>query len=237
MTPAIRPAPAGCAGAAPAAAGRSPMRRGRPRLDVAARRQRILTAAAELFFVRGYDGTTLDAVSKAAGVTKQAVYDLVGDKLALFQAVCKHTFADRDTFRPPVPDRLENLRPSLEAIAPQIDRPLAVRRYPQRGAGDGHRRHPLSRARARRDRCGAAPDQRYPGALFRGTEPLPLHRGDRCPGRRRRLLRSGGRRAGASARRWVTRNRCPTRRRSPGGSRCSSPAIWRPARYPVARTG
>ncbi len=110
--------PAGAAGSS--ASTKTKVRRGRPRLDVEPRRQRVLTAAAELFFQRGFDGTTLDAVSKAAGVTKQAVYELVGDKLALFQAVCKYTFASRDTFRPPLPDRLEDLQPSLEAIAHRL---------------------------------------------------------------------------------------------------------------------
>ena len=59
-------------------------------------------------------------MSKAAGVTKQAVYELVGDKIALFQAVCKNTFAGRDTFRPPLPERLESLQPSLEALARRL---------------------------------------------------------------------------------------------------------------------
>ena len=96
------------------------VRRGRPPLEAAPRRQRILDAAAELFFRHGYDGTTLDAVARAGGVTKRAIYELVGDKLALFRAVCKHTFAHREAFRPQLPARAEELPARLEEIAARL---------------------------------------------------------------------------------------------------------------------
>jgi AcrR family transcriptional regulator len=72
----------------------APPRRGRPPLDPAVRRQRIITVASDLFTKRGFVETTVEAVGKAAGVTKRTIYELIGDKEALFRAVCDHCHAN-----------------------------------------------------------------------------------------------------------------------------------------------
>ena len=58
-----------------------------PAADSAARRHAILTAARRRFAAHGYDGTTLSAVAKDAGITLGAIYHYFEDKVALYEAV------------------------------------------------------------------------------------------------------------------------------------------------------
>ena len=51
------------------------------------RRPLVLDAAFELFLEHGYDGTSMEAVAHAAGVTKPVVYDCFGSKEELFTAL------------------------------------------------------------------------------------------------------------------------------------------------------
>lgn len=53
------------------------------------RRPLVLDAALELFLERGYEGTSMEAVAKAAGVTKPVVYDCFPSKEELFQALLR----------------------------------------------------------------------------------------------------------------------------------------------------
>lgn len=73
--------------------GRKPRRRGRPPLGEEVQRPRILDAASKVFAARRYDGTSLEAVAREAGVTKRTIYEVVGDKEALFRAVCNYSSA------------------------------------------------------------------------------------------------------------------------------------------------
>ena len=63
-------------------------------------RRRILDAAGRLFAERGYLGTTLAAIAKAADVSVQTVYNVVGGKGAVLKAVYDVTLAGDDE---PVP--------------------------------------------------------------------------------------------------------------------------------------
>lgn len=56
--------------------------RGRPRSQ--AKHQDILEAATRLFTEQGYDGTSVDDIAGAAGVSKQTVYSHFGSKERLF---------------------------------------------------------------------------------------------------------------------------------------------------------
>ena len=49
----------------------------------------IIEAASELFITQGFDGVSMEAVARAAGVSKQTVYSHYGNKDALFQAAVK----------------------------------------------------------------------------------------------------------------------------------------------------
>lgn len=51
------------------------------------KRQQILTCAAELLLTHGYNNTSMDAVAKESGVSKQTVYSHFNNKDALFNAV------------------------------------------------------------------------------------------------------------------------------------------------------
>lgn len=57
--------------------------------EVAAlKRERTLTAAVELFYERGYENTTLDAVAEQLGVTKPFIYAHFGSKAELLSEIC-----------------------------------------------------------------------------------------------------------------------------------------------------
>jgi TetR/AcrR family transcriptional regulator, mexJK operon transcriptional repressor len=63
---------------------------GRPtREEAKARDVRLLDVATRLFMERGFDGTTIDAVAEAAGVSKPTVYARYDDKRDLFVAVLR----------------------------------------------------------------------------------------------------------------------------------------------------
>ncbi len=68
--------------------------------QTAVARRRILAAAVELFTHNGYLGTKLAEVAKAAGVSVQTVYNVVGNKSALLKAAYDVTIAGDDE---PVP--------------------------------------------------------------------------------------------------------------------------------------
>jgi TetR/AcrR family transcriptional repressor of mexJK operon len=63
---------------------------GRPTREEALRRDaRLLDVATTLFMERGFDGTSIDAVAEAAGVSKPTVYARYHDKRDLFAAVLR----------------------------------------------------------------------------------------------------------------------------------------------------
>src|SRR5260370_21158855 len=74
-----------------------PLRRGggRPTREEALRRDaRLLDVATILFMERGFDGTSIDAVAEAAGVSKPTVYARYRDKRDLFAAVLRGRIRD-----------------------------------------------------------------------------------------------------------------------------------------------
>lgn len=101
-----------------------PVRRGRPPLGRSTQRKRILNAASRLFLRNRFEKTSLDAIAREAGVTKRTIYELVGDKSALFREVCRYYSASisHDPFRHPTPgmqvdDALTDLARALLAHA------------------------------------------------------------------------------------------------------------------------
>jgi TetR/AcrR family transcriptional regulator, mexJK operon transcriptional repressor len=74
-------------------------RGGRPsKADAERLAQRIVDAAAELFFTLGYGATTIEAVARHARVSKRTFYHRFNDKSALFSAVVHRTI---ERLRPP----------------------------------------------------------------------------------------------------------------------------------------
>jgi AcrR family transcriptional regulator len=77
--------------ARPSRAGRSG---GRPTAAEARRRQQyLLEVAGAMFMKNGFDGTSIDAVADAAGMSKRTLYARYGDKGALFRAVLSDLIA------------------------------------------------------------------------------------------------------------------------------------------------
>ncbi len=63
---------------------------GRPTREDAVRRDaRLLNIATTLFMERGFDGTSMDAVAEAGGVSKPTLYNRYQDKRDLFAAVLR----------------------------------------------------------------------------------------------------------------------------------------------------
>jgi AcrR family transcriptional regulator len=75
----------------------------RRRLAPAERRVLIVEAAGRLFGERGYDGTRLDDVAAAAGVTKPVLYRHFDNTTALYLALLDRHRADPGSFAAAVP--------------------------------------------------------------------------------------------------------------------------------------
>jgi TetR/AcrR family transcriptional regulator, mexJK operon transcriptional repressor len=58
----------------------------------------ILDAATEVFLDRGYQGATVDQVAEAAGVAKRTIYNVYGEKDALFRATILRSIEVADRF-------------------------------------------------------------------------------------------------------------------------------------------
>lgn len=68
---------------------------GRPtREEAEVRDVRLLEVATHLFMERGFDGTSIDAVAEAAGISKPTVYARYHDKRDLFAAVLRRRIRD-----------------------------------------------------------------------------------------------------------------------------------------------
>ena len=77
----------------------------RRRLRPHERRVLIVEAAGRLFGEHGYDGTRLDAVAAAAGVTKPVLYRHFDSKTALYLALLERHREDLGSFVQAIPDR------------------------------------------------------------------------------------------------------------------------------------
>src|ERR1044072_8920073 len=75
----------------------------RRRLAPEHRRALIVESAGRLFGEHGYDGTRLDDVARAAGVTKPVLYRHFADKTALYLALLERHRADLGSFAAAVP--------------------------------------------------------------------------------------------------------------------------------------
>ena len=56
-------------------------------------RQRILARALELFSAKGYEGVSVEELTKASGITKPTLYYYFKSKLGVFDAVCQVNYA------------------------------------------------------------------------------------------------------------------------------------------------
>jgi AcrR family transcriptional regulator len=105
--------------------------------QTATTRRRILDVAGRLFMRQGYLGTTLSGIAKAAGVSVQTIYNLVGGKAALLKAVYDVTLAGDDE---PVP---MSERPLVQAVLDAPTGRASVERYAAMSRLLGERLLPL----------------------------------------------------------------------------------------------
>jgi AcrR family transcriptional regulator len=82
--------------------------------QVRATRQRVLTAARDLFLRRGYAGTTIEAIAHRAEVSPQTVYNVIGGKAAVLKAVYDVALAGDDE---PVPIQQRPMFARMSAAA------------------------------------------------------------------------------------------------------------------------
>ncbi len=84
--------------------------------DPSPKRRQILDAASELFVANGYGAVSMDAVARAAGVSKATLYAHFGSKDALFATIideaCRANLADDALF----PNAGEDILVALTAI-------------------------------------------------------------------------------------------------------------------------
>jgi AcrR family transcriptional regulator len=107
-------------------------RRGRPtREEGAALEERLRTAAVDAFTTHGFEGTTMEAVAAAAGISKRTLYAKYPDKRALFTAVVPWALAQlplRDEVLDlPDDDLAASLRTIGEAVLASVTHPQAVK--------------------------------------------------------------------------------------------------------------
>ncbi len=62
----------------------------------AARERQLLAAAERLFAARGYEGTSIEDVARAAGVTRPIIYQHFGDKAGMFLACVRQIRQELD---------------------------------------------------------------------------------------------------------------------------------------------
>jgi AcrR family transcriptional regulator len=84
-------------------------------------RRRIRAAAEALFMARGWSGTSMDDVAKAAGVSRQTVFSAFGSKSGLLKEVCDVALAGDDE-----PLSLEE-RPDQQRVLATTDPVEAIR--------------------------------------------------------------------------------------------------------------
>ena len=85
-------------------------------------RQRILKAAASLFSLHGYDGTTVDDILEATGITKGALYYYFASKEALCRAVIEEAVREVRNLVDPNTEHVEGLDAVRELLSNLLER-------------------------------------------------------------------------------------------------------------------
>ncbi|MGB9036507.1 MAG: helix-turn-helix domain-containing protein, partial [Paeniglutamicibacter sp.] len=72
----------------------SPTARPRTRMTGVQRRLQLIDISRHLFSMRGVDGTTIEEIARAAGVSKPVVYEHFGSKEALYMEVVTNEYRE-----------------------------------------------------------------------------------------------------------------------------------------------
>jgi AcrR family transcriptional regulator len=117
------------------------------------KRERLVTAAAQVFATRGYRNATMDEIAQAGGTAKGTLYLYFKDKEALFYAVFQWLTAqmlDRDSqFRSGDASASQRLRALAEAAAHFMDEnrawfPLTLEVWAAAGSTDSRQRFAIA---------------------------------------------------------------------------------------------
>jgi TetR/AcrR family transcriptional repressor of mexJK operon len=84
----------------------------------------ILDAAIEAFLEFGYDGVSVELVAERAGVAKRTVYNIYGEKEALFRAALGRSIATAEQFAQLLTEAIDGLE-DVERELPQLAERLA----------------------------------------------------------------------------------------------------------------
>jgi len=91
---------------------------------IARSRALILDAAIQAFLEFGYDGVSVEIVAERAGVAKRTVYNIYGDKEALFRAALGRSIATAERFANLLTEAIEELE-DVESELPRLAARLA----------------------------------------------------------------------------------------------------------------
>src|SRR6478736_234249 len=109
-----------------ARAERNPVASSTPRTEdprIARSRALILDAAADAFIERGFDRANVDDIASRAGVAKRTVYNIYGDKEALFRATIQRSIDVAESFTSALADAAGSIpdpESDLPALAEQL---------------------------------------------------------------------------------------------------------------------
>lgn len=86
-------------------------------------RARVLTAAGNEFAARGWTGTTIAGIARAAGVSAETIYAGFGSKASILEALIQHSLRGADPGTPLMD------QPEPRAITASMDRAEQIRRF------------------------------------------------------------------------------------------------------------
>jgi TetR/AcrR family transcriptional repressor of mexJK operon len=84
------------------------------------KRQQVIQAAAELFIAQGYGAVSMDAVARAAGVSKATLYAHFTSKDALFATIVGEAARQGPVEAAQMPAQVENVEAALRALGGKL---------------------------------------------------------------------------------------------------------------------
>ncbi len=112
-----------------------------PANDASPKRRQVIDAATELFLAQGYGAVSMDAVARAASVSKATLYAHFASKEALFATIMHDRSANNRLDESLFPADVTDLRATMEALGRRImrfmlqERTLAIYRIALSEAG------------------------------------------------------------------------------------------------------
>src|SRR5579862_8515091 len=91
-----------------------------PALEASPKRQLVMDAATDLFLAQGYGAVSMDAVARAAGVSKATLYAYFASKAALFAKIMCDRGLNAKLDEALYPEHVTDLRAALEQLGLRI---------------------------------------------------------------------------------------------------------------------